>query len=197
MIRWAYPLMLCALLLGCLAPAMSFIWHRLDADHWTRVLAVMGTALDGFAHMTGLPAYDVLGRMTVLVYACLLLHLLHAAFLGPVCGQSRLLRTAAGLLALAALADVGTYWIAGSADPDLRSYFFWWVEVPALSAVVILTSIVGARTLGAEGHSGRSWLVASAVPVAAMATAVFQYLPHGMLVALAWSFWGLRRDTED
>jgi len=192
-----HPLALCTLLLACLTPAMSFIWHQSDPDHWTSFFAFTGTGLDGLAQLTGLKAYDVLGRMTVIVYVCLLLHLKHASFLGAACWQPRLLHTTTGLLALAALADVGTYWIAGSADPGLRSYFFWWVEVPALSAVVALTSIVGARALATEGPCLHSWLVASAVPVAVSATTVFQYLPHGMLVGLAWSFWGFRRHKED
>lgn len=195
--RQCLPLAFSTILLACLTPMMAYVWYQASLSHWTSSLLFLASVADALEAVSGRDAYDTLGRLTVFLYSGLLLHLGNALKHGTACRQPGLLRIAAGSLALATLADVGTYWIAGSANPDLRTYFFWWIEVPALSATVILTSIVGARALAVQGHRLCFWLLATAVPVAVAATATFQYLPHGMLLGLVWGLWGVLPDKND
>ena len=178
-------------MLALLGALQSVAWNGSDAPLVARMLVGLldpGLLLEPAARALEQPteSYFGYGRLVLGAYGLLLL----AAYglrrhLPPLAGT-----LTSGLLGLAALADFVAYWISESHGPGLRRIAFWYTEVPALCAVVLLLSAVGVLRLRHEQGQGQGqgrttrWL-ALCLPISLATTALLGYLPHGMLLGLA------------
>jgi hypothetical protein len=158
-----------------LGAVQSTIWHGSAAP--AAVLARwIDPALDGAPASAAVdpPAvYFAYGRLAVLVYVALVIAGLPLVrTLGP--AARRFVATAA-LIALAG--DVVAYWASAAAGPAVRRIGFWYLEVPALLALILAFTWIGIR-------APRHRALAIALPAAAVAMAWLRYLPHGLLLGL-------------
>ena len=128
--------------------------------------------------------YDLFGRLTILIYLGSL-----AAWSPFVACRNRFRRMTAVLawmaLAVAALADIGTYWMAGLQNETLRAVTFWQIEAPALALVLFAMAVIGIDEIRRGERSLSNVALAASPLIAAAATAALQYMPHGPLIAIA------------
>ena len=173
---------LCAVL-GAL---QSVICNGFDAPALARFIAsVLDAGLLVEPASSTLPqpteSYFGYGRLVVGLYALLI-----------VCADAlrRQLRAGAGavvtgLLTIAAVADVAAYWVSESQGTALWRVAFWYTEVPALVATVVVLTGIGVVRLRQGKRFGA---LALGLPLAVTTTAVLGYLPHGLLLGIALTF---------
>jgi hypothetical protein len=175
-------------LLLLLAPIQSLIWNKDAAPGWVKALGPLHGAANAFhsvaAPLLGAEPYEAFGRLLVIVYAGLFaaIYLTRPA---EVRTQPVVRTVVLAAFAVAALADVVAYWVAGLGNPQLRFYAFWITEVPALAICILSLATLGALRLRAR--AGATWVNALliATPVLAFgATAAVQYMPHGLLLGI-------------
>ncbi len=195
-LRWRLPgAALVALALDILlGPIQSQIWNGPDAPAWIGVLIWPDVARplmqNILAPMLGAEPYEIFGRLTILVYlGCL------AAWSPFVACPNRRQHMAAALawmaLAVAALADIGTYWIAGLHNEALRSVTFWQIEIPAMALAVLIMAVIGIDEIRRGERSLLNIVLAASPLIAAAATSALQYMPHGPLFAISLGAWTL------
>ncbi len=168
---------------GLLGALQSTVWNGPEAPAAVRLLAYgidPGLAAEAPVNTLAQPSesYFGYGRLAITIYALLLI----AAF-----NLRRGLPKPTGTLlvafmALAALADVGAYWVSEAQGPGLRRVAFWYTEVPALAATILILSSVGVISLR-RGRPNR--MLALCLPLSLGTTALLGYLPHGMLLGIA------------
>ena len=91
-----------------------------------------------------------------------------------------------GTLAVVALADIGSYWVAGLHDEALRFHTFWQIEVPALALCLLALMLAGITRIRARTGWHMSDILLATTPLTAIqATVVLQYMPHDPLVAVS------------
>ncbi|WP_461052843.1 MBL fold metallo-hydrolase [Spirosoma arcticum] len=126
--------------------------------------------------------YFQAGHFFILVYIGLLV----ATIFTRTITQSWLKTGLLGTLTLGALADAGVYWWGEYLTKAARELLFWNLEVPALLGSLGLVTILAFRI---RRSAGRSRIAAAlpflVVPLAVVFTLVFQYIPHGPILAVA------------
>ena len=182
--RWAIAAALMAAGTAAILGALqSVAWHGAGAPGVAYALAGWldpGLLLEAPSDSLQQPgeSYFGYGRLVVGIYA-----LLFAAGVGirhPLPRRAQWL--VAALLGLAVVGDILAYWVSEGAGPDLRRIGFWVMELPALMAMVVALSGIGAWRLR-QGRAGGVLVVA--LPVSLATTALLGYLPHGILLGLA------------
>lgn len=172
-----------AALLLCLflAPAQSLIWNGAQAPQWVQAAAPMHEWLAPFL---GAEPYRGFGRLVILVYAGFFAGLLYLEA-APGRAGTVLRYIVPGSFAVAAIADVVAYWIAGLGDPALRYRAFWLTEVPMLAICILAIAATGILRLSGRIGARRVNIVLAATPLFAFAaTAAVQYMPHGPLIGI-------------
>ncbi|WP_339614561.1 hypothetical protein [uncultured Parvibaculum sp.] len=191
-LRWRVPgAALIALVLDLLlGPIQSQIWNGTDAPAWIGSLIWPDIARPWvqniLAPVPGPEPYETFGRLTILIYLGNLTA--WSPFFAE--GENRLLRIAApfawAALAIAALADIGSYWVAGLHNEALRFHTFWQVEVPALALCLLALMLAGIARIRTRTGWHLSDILLAATPLTAiLATGALQYMPHGPLVAIS------------
>lgn len=176
-------LMVTGALLLVLTPLQAHIWHQ-GSSHWLVASSGLASLTSSIEDLFGIAAYDAVGRTTILAYLGLLW--VSATCFGPLGRRPLSAMQVLFLLALsiAALADIGTYWVAGSHDPAMRSLFFWRMEVPGLAVALGVFFCAGIWTIRRKRARRSDWFAVGGLVLAVLATLLFQYLPHGMLMGL-------------
>ncbi len=180
-----------ALLCTLLAPIQSMIWNGTEAPSWILQLApLFGDAVASSTSPVDQPSaiYFTFGRLLLLSYAGLLASLWWTPIDSP-----KALRRGFGIaLGIAFFGDGLAYGLSEWFGPALRGLGFWKIEVPALAAALLLGTAIGIRCLRVNGvrakRPGRSsdLLLAFAMPLALICVAAIRYMPHGLLIPLAW-----------
>ncbi|QSQ19935.1 hypothetical protein JY651_32255 [Pyxidicoccus parkwayensis] len=184
------------LLLASLSAALSLtlgtfqtvLWNGAAAPRWARTVAhgIAESALPprgapGAEHLAAPPAaYFMFGRPFILAYVALGLALVALAR----AEGKRRDTFATALVAVAALADVGVYWLSSALGVAFRERAFWNVEVPALVGLLFLVSV---RAGLAWRRDGRLRPSVFALPLALLATAALHYMPHGPVLGLSFA----------
>jgi len=183
--RDATALVLAALAVAAaatLGALQSVAWHGPDAPAVARALAGAldpGLLREPASASLAQPSesYFGYGRLAIAVYA-----LLWAAAAGAARAWPRPARRAiASLWLLAAAGDVAAYWVSEQAGPELRRVGFWYTELPALLALTVGLTGMGAWALHRR-RPAAAWVLA--LPVCVATTAGLGYLPHGLLLGL-------------
>lgn len=178
-----FALVLCAFL----APIQSRIWNGPSAPGWINALSTAVAPSSALGHAASLDTsppevYFTFGRLFILVYASLVLVLAR----GPLVGSRRTQRLFLGLLAIAASGNMLAYWVSAWAGSAVRHIGFWRIEVPAIAALLVVTSaqgVIAARRRAASPLA--AWALALVIPLAACSTALLRYMPHGPMLAFA------------
>ncbi len=171
-----------------LSAIQSRIWNGPGAPGW-----IVAVVPDAVAEAPG--AYERFGRLFLALP-------LGALVLLPAWSRARgggeLLLTR--LLFVLLLGDFATYWLFGSARPELRAFSFWGVEVPGWCFLMALATVRGVRAwrdgdppAWRRGGASAQLLL---LPLVVLSVALVQYLPHAfvlpvLLIALVGgSPWG-------
>jgi len=174
---WATLALGLTTVLGCL---QSVVWNGAEAPLLARAVA---SALDP-ALLAGAPAssaaapsasYFSYGRLAIASYG--LLWLVGGALKEQLPPRSLWLASAS--LSVATTGDLLAYWLSESIGPGLRRLGFWFMELPALCALVVCLSGAGLLAYR-RGRPGSAWTLA--LPASLLGVAALQYLPHGILL---------------
>ncbi|MDB4986574.1 MAG: hypothetical protein JWN04_1752 [Myxococcaceae bacterium] len=131
--------------------------------------------------------YFTIGRPFLAVYVLLALAVAAQPWLG------RRVRIALlSLLTVAAAGDFCAYWLSSELGVGFRKVVFWQIELPALAAALLLTTVRGLLGIR-RGERRPAWALASALVGAAVATAALRYMPHGPALGLALALAGSAR----
>jgi uncharacterized oxidoreductase len=174
---------LLAMLLGCL---QSVIWSGARAPSMARAVAswlepdLLGR-IPSQTLVQPSSTYFAHGHWTIAIY---LLLLVAAPTVLVVVSRwaGRLLVLAASI---AITGDIVAYWLSAAIGSPARRIGFWFMEVPALAAIVTVLTIAGAWSVW-HRRPGRSLVFA--LPAVAVGVALLHYMPHGVLLGLGLTF---------
>ncbi|UFH57755.1 MBL fold metallo-hydrolase [Spirosoma sp. KNUC1025] len=174
---------------GLLLPFQSRIWNGPSGPP-ASVLLTQWMSPDWLGNVAasalGQPplAYFATGRLFILVYIGLLLATLFSRSIP----RSRLKTSLLGTLTTGALANVGVYWWGEYLTKAAREGMFWAIEVPALLGSLGLVMALAVRMRRSVMQSRLATaLPFSVIPLALLFTLLFQYIPHGPMLAVAIS----------
>lgn len=182
-----------ALLCTLLAPVQSVIWNGPETPGWIAWLVsrvASGSLAVGSAAFDQPPTiYFTFGRLLLLVYAGLIWSLWRS----PPGGPSWLGRAYGAALGIAFFGDALAYGFSAWLGHALRTLGFWRIEVPALLSALLVGTLLGIVRLRRYGGQterpdrGHDWALALGIPLAAVAVASLRYMPHGLLLPIAWA----------
>jgi len=172
-----------ALIAVTLGSLQSVAWNGPEAPAIARAVATWldpGLLLEAASNGLAQPSesYFGYGRLAVAAYALLVAAVVAMRHWFPRPLQGWL----AALVTLAIGGDIIAYWLSERSGLLVRRIGFWYTELPALAAIVLLLTGVGAW--GFRRGGPERWL-ACCLPVSLAATLCLGYLPHGVLLGLA------------